>query len=279
MGSKRSGGPRGRLSSAQQGLFAKGTNFFGFDVKGRDYKNYTGHVRAPFREMMIGRPMESGPHAKRSWSTSRFAGARYMELPSNYQGVGKHTTKNGLRTKQTWTTFGGGEVVKLKDIKRLVLQLNIAAHQLPIAAEHWRFVLAQRALKIFQESFEMKKFNSKGASRWQANTKWTVKKRKWKGTWPGANKLMQETNALHDSLEYIPTVAPFTSGVRANASYAGYHNDPRSGETYGNGFGGRFSPPKPVTRRQFMGHSTLIDDFIMAYESAYLFDTVFRKQA
>ena len=84
---------------------------------------------------------------------------------------------------------------------------------------------------------------------------------------------MQETNALYESLEYIPAVAPFTSGVRANASYAGFHNDPRPGETYGTHYGA-----KPVTRRQFMGHSTLIDDFIMTYEQAYLFDTVFRKQ-
>lgn len=274
MGSEKSGGPRGRLSKAQQNLFAAKTNFFGFDVKGRSYKNYTGHVRAPFREMMIGRPMESGSHAKRSWSTSSFSGARYMELPSNYEGVGKHSTKNGLRTKQTWATFGGNEIVHLKDLKRLVLQMTIAAHQLPIAAEHWRFVLAQRALKIFQDSFTMKKFNSKGASRWLANTKATRDKRKRKGTWPGANKLMQETNALYNSLEYISNVSAFTSGVRANASYAGFHNDPRPGETYGRIFGA-----KPVTRRQFMGHSTLIDDFIMSYEQAYLFDTVFRKQA
>ena len=265
--------PRGTLSAAQQGLFSKGTNFFGYDVKGKSYKNYTGNVRAPYKEMMIGRSMQSGAHAKRSWSTSSYSGARYMELPSNYEGVGKHNTKYGLKTKQTWAAFGSGEVIKIPDFKRLVLQMTIAAHQLPIAAEHWRFVLAQRALKVFQDSFIMKKFNSKGASRWQANTKWTVRKRKRKKTWPGANKLMQETNALYESLEYIPAVAPFTSGVRANASYAGFHNDPRPGETYGTHYGA-----KPVTRRQFMGHSTLIDDFIMTYEQAYLFDTVFRKQ-
>lgn len=267
--------PRGTLSAAQQGLFSKGTNFFRYNLRG---SNIPGQVRAPFKEMMIGRSMHSGPNSKRSWSTSSFSGARQMELPSNYEGVGKHNTKYGLKTKQSWAAFGSGEVIKLPNFKRLVLQMTIAAHQIPIAAEHWRFVLAQRALKIFQDSFTMKKFNSKGASRWQANTSWTVKKRKWKKTWPKVNKLMQETNALYNSLEYVPTIAPFTSGVRANASYSGFHNDPRPGETYGNGFGGIYSPPKPVVRRQFMGHSTLIDDFIMAYEQAYLFDTVFRKQ-
>lgn len=255
---------RGTLSESQQGLFSKGTNFFGFNSKRDTYKNYTGQVAAPFREMMIGREMKSGSHAKHSWSTSFYSGSRAMELPYDYNGVGKHSTKNGLKTKKSWAAFGGGEIIHLKDFREMRLQMTIAAHQLPIAAEHWRFVLAQRALKIFQDSFSIKRFYSKGSKRWAELKKSTIKKRKRKGTWFGTGGILQETNALYNSLEYIPTVKSFTSGVRANRWYAGVHNDAEDGDH--------------VPRRQFMGHSTLIDDFVASYERAYLFDTVFRKQ-
>lgn len=260
-------GVRGTLSQAQQGLFSKGTNFFG----------NSNRVTAPFREMMIGQEMKSGPNAKRRWSVPHFADSRNMELPRGYTGVGKHSTKKGLQTKKSWSVFGGNEIIQLKDLRELYLQMTIAAHQMTIAVQHYRFVLTQRAYKIFQDSFELKKFNSAGEVRWTANTKWTVKKRKKRKTWPGANRLMQEYNNLYKSMKYVASVNSFTSGVKVDASYAGFHNDPRPGETYGNGFGGIFSPPKRVTRRQFLGHSTLIDDFVAAYEQVYLFDTVFRK--
>lgn len=260
-------GVRGTLSQAQQGLFSKGTNFFGNSSR----------VSAPYKEMMIGQEMKSGPSAKRKWRVASFADSRNMELPRDYKGVGKHRTKNGIMTKKAWSAFGNSEIIHLKDLKQMVLQMTIAAHQMAIAAQHYRFVLAQRALKIFQDSFELKKFNSAGEARWVANSTWTVRKRKRKRTWPGANKLLQEYNKLYQSVQYVPAINAFTSGVRANASYAGFHNDPRPGENYGNGWGGRFSPPKPVIRRQFMGHSTLLEDFINTYEKAYLFDTVFRR--
>lgn len=260
--------PKGSLSDSQRGLFTDGTFFR--------------RGAAPFREMMINRPMSSGPNAKRSFSVKKYHDIRYMELPKNYQGYGRHRTKNGVFTKNTWRIFNrakGGTVAfaKLKNLKEMVLQMEIAAHQLPIAFEHWRFVLAQRALKVFQESIELKCFNSATGYKWQAISKWTRRKRKRAGTWCGAGGLMQETNNLYKSLQCYETIAPFTSGVRANASYAGYHNSPRKGETYGDGFGKMFSPPKPVIRRQFMGHSSLIMDFINAYQKSYLFDTVFRK--
>ena len=53
---------------------------------------------------------------------------------------------------------------------------------------------------MFQESFTLKRFNSDGERNWKNITPWTRRKRKWKGTWPGAGKLMQETNALFKSL-------------------------------------------------------------------------------
>lgn len=271
-------GVRATLNAGQKRLFSKGTLFYGHIDRLGNY-NYSNHLVSHYREMTIGQKMSSGAHAKRSWSIGSFSDARYMELPNNYTGTGKHATKKGLMTKKTWKVFGlgGNEVYQLKDLKEMVLQMTIAAHQLSIASEHYRIVLAQRALKIFQDSFTLKRFNSIGATRWEVLTKWTRDKRKRKGYWPNTNKALQETNYLYNSLECLPTIKAFTSGVRANAKYAGFHNDPRPGETYGNGWGGKYSPPKPVTRRQFMGHSTLFDDFVHTYEKAYLFDTVFRK--
>lgn len=268
---------RGNLHKGQKGLFSKGTDFYGFEGKQSSWSrikstNYTGRVNAPYREMMIGRGMKSGPLAKNSWEIKHFNDARYMELPKDYSGTGKHNTKNGMFTKKMWSVpgFDGNRVIVLKDFKQMHLQMVIAAHQLPIAAEHYRFVLAQRALKIFQNSFTVKRFYSLGTTRWTANARSTVRKRKRMGYWPATNKLLQMTNYMYKSLEYVPDMAPFTSGVKATADYSGFHNDPRPGDTYGRS-------SKRIIRRQFMGHSTSLDEFIASYEKSYLFDTVFRQ--
>lgn len=266
--------PNGYLSDSQKALFSKNTLFNGTRQKNGTV-TYSRHIVSPFREMMIGKKMQSKTNGE--WSIKRFHDVRYMELPNDYTGPSRHKTKNGVKTKNTWRTRGRGAVTTLKDIREMVLQMTVSAHQMSIAFEHWRIVLAKRALKIFQDSFEMKKFNSAGEVRWKANTSWTVKKRKRRKTWPGANKLMQEYNNLYKSLKDIPTVKRFTSGVKATSKYAGYHNDPRPGDTYGDGFGGKFSPPKSIVRRQFMGHSTLIDEFINQYEKNYLYYTIFRE--
>ena len=282
-------GVRATLSEGQNGLFSKGTYFYGHIDRNGNY-NYSNHLVPRYREMTIGQRLESGPHAKRKWVVESFSDARYMGLPSDYKGYGKHSTKKGLMTKKTWQTFGltSDGVYKLKNIKEMVLQMTIAAHQISIASEHYRIVLAQRALKIFQDSFTLKRFNSAGEKHWEPLTEWTRNKRRRtrnrlsgeaKRQWPKPGDILRETGNLYKSLEFMQTIKPFTSGVRANAKYAGIHNDPRPGETYGDGWGGLFSPLKPVTRRQFMGHSTLLDDFVRIYEKAYLFDTVFRKPA
>lgn len=259
---------RGSLSKKQKGLFSKENSF----LRGA----------APFREMMIGQSMSSGPNAKQHRSVKFYHDIRFMELPSTYNEGGQHRTKNGMMTKRTWRVFnadkkGGIAFTQLKDLREMILQMKIAAHQMPIAFEHWRFVVAKRALKVFQDSFELKRFNSSPGYTWKAISSWTREKRKRNKTWPGANRLMQETNHLYKSLQCYQNIAPFTSGVRANANYSGYHNSPRDGDTYGNGFGRTFVPPKPIIQRKFMGHSSLITDFINKYQSNYLFETIFRK--
>lgn len=267
--------PNGYLNNQQKAYFSKGTLFNGVRQKDGTIKS-SRHVVNPFREMMLFKKMHSSSTSQRYWEIKGFRDVRYMELPNEYKGDGRHKTKKGVYTKETFKAVGSKSIVKLKDINDLILHIKVAAHQMPIAFEHWRIVLAKRALHIFQQSFEMKRFNSKGAVHWKSISRWTVHKRKRRGTWPGANKLLQEYNNLYNSLKEVPSINRFTSGVKATSGHAGYHNDPRPGDTYGDGFGGRFSPPKPIVRRQFMGHSTLIDDFISVYENKYMFYTIFR---
>lgn len=258
---------RGTLTSFQKGLFVAGTQIT--DASGR--------LNAPFREMSIGQDIHPGRHSTKNISPNKriwFSDKRQMELPADYKGTGGKKRGSGKVTRDNWKAIQIGSNVIQIDKRQFYRHLIMVAHQLPIATEHWKLVLAHRALTVFKESFKLKRFNSNGTSRWKVNTEWTRKKRKWKGTWPGAGKLMQETNALFKSLHISKT--PFV-GVVAEARYAGVHNNPEPGMTYGNGFGGRYSPPKPVTQRQFMGHSTLIDDFIATYERRYLFDTIFRR--
>lgn len=268
---------RGTLTTAQKGMFVAGTSFS--DVSGR--------VKSPFREMMIGETVQSGRHAK-GLQTEQYWDRRRMELPKNYSGTGAYNVNkrnrrdiwgtsrisNKVVTRTLWNVPNDASTITLKNINQLYQHFVIVAHQIPIASEHWRMVLARRALAVFKESLTLKRFNSDGSRKWKLNTKWTRQKRKWKGTWPGAGKLMQETNNLFNSLHVVDSA--LTSSVVASARYAGIHNCPEPGMTYGNGFGGRYSPPKPVTQRQFMGHSTKIDEFIAIYERRYLFDTIFR---
>lgn len=270
MGSHRNKHVRGTLTSTQKNLFVAGTSF----------SNVSGRIANPFREMSIGQEMKSGRHARsanggRGIKAKWFTDPRRMELPSNYNGIGSKKFGSGKVTRDNWRATTGIDIITLKNINQLRQHLVSVAHQIPIATEHWRMVLARRALAVFHESFTLKRFNSDGERKWKLNTKWTRQKRKWKGTWPGAGKLMQETNALFKSLHVEDSA--LTSRVVASAHYAGVHNNPEPGMTYGNGFGGRYSPPKPVTQRQFMGHSTKIDEFIAVYEKNYLFDTIFRK--
>lgn len=272
------------MSEGAKGLFSKGTVFSAAN----------GGTAAPFREMTIGEKFSPGRHSKLGANSGKqFTNIdrRRMEMPKGIKGYGikmdrygNATTRgmfkvtHGLRVQNPKNKLFGKKVIVLKNIKELALVIKIAAHQFPIAYEHWRMALAQRALAVFQESFSIKQFNTAGGKRWKANTRWTVKKRRKKGTWPGAGKLMMETGKLRDSL-HIERKNKWTVAVEADASYAGIHNNPSMNDTYGNGFGGIFNPPKKVTQRQFMGHSSKIHEFYMAYANRYLFHTIFRGPA
>lgn len=247
---------RGSLTSKQIGLFPSGLKFS---------VGASNSLSSAFKGMAIRK-------------NGSFLDARNIALPSWYKGTGVwHSKKRGgTYTKSSWKVGSiGGGVIKLKDLKEVALQLAIAAHMQSVQMEHWKYVLAQRALKVFQDSFELKRFNSAGEPKWRPNTRNTYLKRVHKGTWPGAGRLMEESGDLKKSLQvtkrglsdYAVTTGPGHNG----RMYAGVHNNPKPGMTYGRIFGAQ-----PVTRRQFMGNSTKIDDFIAVYQSRYLFDMVFR---
>lgn len=267
---------KGRVSQTQSVR-----NLFSSDVK---FYNDANRVMTPYRELFIG-----------SMSSSRF-----MELPESFKGVGATRQRGKYLTRTPWFSAGtASEVIKLKNLNEMVLQMVVSAHQLSLAAESYRIVLAQRALMVFRGSFEQKRFNSSGSPKWHTISRWTMHKRMYAGAWPirgkngkyirppkkskysgkstwkGAGGLLEEHNRYMQMNTNVK-FGPNTSGVKALSDYSGYHNDPKSSDTHGDGWGGVFHPLKNIRRRQFMGHSTLMDDFINKYEKRYLFDTIFR---
>lgn len=141
---------------------------------------------------------------------------------------------------------------------------------------------ALRAQKVFQTSFEKKRFWSEGSNPWTGNSRFTVKKRKFKGTWPGRGGLMMETGDLYDSIQVKKkgkkgeTVFTDPKAFRHHKDnhgrtrrfcYAGLHNSGYG--TYGS-WGGK------TIQRQFMGHSTYIADFIRTTVDRYMFYNVFK---
>lgn len=262
---------RGSLTERQRNLFVAGTNFL----------DESGRLRRPFREMSIGQNINSTKYTANRVNASEFKwfrDIRRMEMPDDRNVIGSMKRGHGRVTRTNWAVISNSKGnASAMSFNQFYMQIVSIAHQIPIATSNWKLVLAHRALAVFRQSFTLKRFNSDGAKKWPLNTAWTRKKRKSKkpSTWPGANRLMQETNALYKSIKLMNTFT-FT-GVTASARYAGVHNCPTTGMTYGNGFGGIFTPPKPVTQRQFMGHSTEIDKFIATYERRYLFDTIFRE--
>lgn len=169
-----------------------------------------------------------------------------------------------------------------------IRHLRIVIHQVTLNAEHFRIAVGYRAMKVFQDSFRYRKFHSAGSTKWAPLSKFTLKKRKKRGT---ANKggILEEYGDLRKSIDinenYTGNTTSgkvtriYTKQVEANANhykkrtlcYAGLHNNPQPGETYGR-WG---NPPKPYIQRQFMGHSTYIEAFALSKMKTYLFDDVF----
>lgn len=179
------------------------------------------------------------------------------------------------------TNIGKGAI--LKGSKEWIRQIQISIHQLGINAESFRIAVGHRALKVFQDSFRYQQFWTTGSSKWPALSTFTKKKRAARGT---GSKILREYGDLYQSIklneqESTNLTRIYTDKVEANDKhhkkhtlcYAGYHNNPRPGHTYGNGWGRR--KPRNYIQRQFMGHSDKIDSFAFSVMKRYLFDSVF----
>ena len=261
---------RGSLTEAVKGLFISGTEF----------RTPEGRLHEAYRPLAFsrGQKVDGG-------RVGGYFDKRNMRLPKGFSGSGKRYLKvGGSKVPYTKSSFGATlpskSVIELKDLGEVALQLGIASHFVDIAMDQWMNVVVQRAMKVFQESFEMKKFNSdSGGKRWPRLRPSTIKMRKKKGLWPGQGGMLEATGSLRDSLEiekvatgYSITTKPVSYIDGRTRVYAGIHNDPRFfGATH-------YSTGTPYAQRKFMGHSTKIDEFILKYQSRYLFDNVFRRR-
>lgn len=219
--------------------------------------------------------------------------AEYLSRRAKYIGEGGKIFDDS--SKRKWQAYKGrigrknlgktnfGKGAMLNGGAEWIRQIQISSYQIMKNAESFRVAVGQRAVKVFQESIKFQKFWASGARRWRALAPYTIKKRAKRRT---GSKILNEYGDLLNSIQFHEDEsAVVTEKVPANPKkhkkhsicYAGYHNDPRPGDTYGNGFGKR--KPKSYIRRQFMGHSDKIESFAFMAAKQYFFDYVFLIQS
>lgn len=203
---------------------------------------------------------------------------------SKFQPSGRYGADlNQLNKKNIGkTNVGKGYIIN--GSKAWLNHLRIVTHQVTIKAEHFRIAVGHRAIKVFQDSFKLQKFNSAGSYKWAPLSSFTKRKRLKRRT---GSRILKEYGDLYNSIKIDENHSSqngrvtriYTDKVSANVNhykkhticYAGLHNSPKPGETYGR-WG---NPPKPYIQRQFMGHSELIDTFAASVSKRFLFDDVF----
>ena len=225
--------------------------------------------------------LKGGSNPVYGWDRVRYVGEN-GRLGKDSSGRLWGANLNKLNKKDIGKSgIGAGAV--LNGSREWIRQIRISMHQLTINAEYFRIAVGNRAIKVFQDSIKYQQFWSSNGKRWAALSSYTLKKRAKRHT---GNHILKEYGDLYNSIKLNPTASKgltriYTDVVNANVShhkthsicYAGYHNDPRPGDTYGNGFGTK--RPKKYIRRQFIGFSDKIDSFAFSIMKRYLFDSVF----
>lgn len=202
------------------------------------------------------------------------------------------TLRNQLSKKDIGKTkIGKGAV--LNGSKDWIRHLQIAIHQLQVNAEKFRVIVGHRALKVFQKSFALQRFYATGSQKWTPLSFYTKEKRMKRGT---GSRILKEFGDLYNSIKIHDSLADngvkltriYTDIVKPRDKekyksrrdekqrkhkkhtlcYAGLHNNPKPGYTYGN-------RRRPYIQRQFMGHSDIIDSFALSKLRVYFFDNVF----
>lgn len=257
------GGGRSRVSSVSRQYgkyFSSSTNFT---------SSRGGHLASWAKPLTL----RGGANPNFNWSRAQFAGPNGKII----NGSSKARWGANINTNAAATVLVG--------TKQWIRQLQISIHALYVQSEHFRIVVGQRAIKVFQNSFKYQQFYSNRTQRWKPLSAYTLKKRAARGT---GNRILKEYGDLYNSIKIDENAKPmttrvYTDVVPANAShhkrhsicYAGYHNEGRG--TYGRGWNGH--KPKPYVKRQFMGHSSHLnpykDSFLRKMMKMYLFDSVF----
>ena len=173
---------------------------------------------------------------------------------------------------------GSGASGILKGAEGWARHIQIAITQLEIQAEHFRVLAGERAMMVFQKSFEKKRFYSSNSSPWQKLSAATLKKREKRKT---GSRILWEYGDLGRSIKMdydTKGLKIYTDKVGFDRDkhkyhtncYAGWHNE-------GEGTYGRTG--KKYIKRQFMGHSSYLDPmtdkFMRNMRKVYLFDNVF----
>ena len=187
-------------------------------------------------------------------------------------------------TGKKWasTTTGYGEI----DLLRWPRHLQIAAHAIEINSVYFVKVMTLRSKQIFLKSFQLQKFNSADTKEsWKPLSEYTKKVRKWRKK--TSTKILIEDGKLRDSLDInwgfsgriftgtITTKNVIDRNGGRSVCYANIHNAESGTFRYGGKMGGG----KPTVQRQFMGHSTYIQDYALQIMDRYFLSDVFTLYA
>ena len=196
----------------------------------------------------------------------------YARVNAGHVGLREYTDETGKvrKTSSRLKVFGnnkasGGTMTH----QQWLIHLQIAAHTIPVNAQHFRVLLAQRAHTIFLESFQKQGFNGKS---WKSLTAERQRQRrrvhnyssgtggngggmKIPPTWPG--HILADSGNLFNSIEQKEDGEK--SIVGTTIPYAIYHDS---------GIG-------RLPQRQFMGHTAALEKFSAACLDKYMFHDVF----
>ena len=248
-----------RIPNRYSSLFGKNFNFI----------NESGHIKERFRPLG-------------------------MQAGKQYSGFRSYTDDMGRQRKLGRWKTGLGNIGGEMTMQQLFNHFRVVSYNVEKNSLNFAIVLSERALRIFQQSFSMKRFNSRGGQKWPELSEHTKKIRRKRGTWPGAGRALMELGELYSSLKQEPTgiggriytdpkaftATTFSVSGKKNRGAskktykrraicsAAVHNDGASG-------GYTFWGNRPAVRRQFIGHSTYLFEFANSIIKRYMFDDVF----
>ena len=185
---------------------------------------------------------------------------------------------------------GGVGVIDGRSFAKHVFMVR---EKLSMNAQNFAVILSLRAIKIFQDSFKYKRFYSADGDKWQDLDPKTIKKRKRRGTWPGAGGMLMESGDMFQSVYNYKMLNDgiVTYGVRVFTDPKDYHSRKYVGKRkFSRGKvsvmrrfcyaglhnnGGYIRGGHRLPKRQFMGHSTYLFDYANRQITKYLFYDVF----